>query len=154
MNNELFSFEVDSIPKGKPAWNRSTGSYKARKRAEPWLWAVRQAALSEALRIDFEPLQGNVPLVLEVTYWLPRPKSHFGTGKNSGVLKKSAPEFPVAKPDLTNLTKGLEDVLADWPRGAKPCVYSGDQQIVDHLTCKRFADGRSPGATVKIYRCI
>ncbi len=152
---KTFVFEVVGVvPMGKPAWNRSRSSHRARKRSDPWLRSVRHAAAREAAGGPTPVFSADVPLVLEVTYWLPRPKSHFGTGRNAGVLKASAPAFPLAKPDLTNLTKGLEDVLADWPRGAKALVYPGDQQIVDHLTCKRFADGHPVGATVRIYPCL
>jgi Holliday junction resolvase RusA-like endonuclease len=135
----------------KPAWNRSRSSSKARRRASPWFKRVRAAALAEVLDGPFPVFTVGQPLVLEVTYWLERPASHYRTGKFAGELKRAAPAFPTSKPDLTNLTKGLEDVLADWPHGSFALVYQGDQQIVDHVTRKRWAtsDDR-PGARVLV----
>ena len=51
------------------------------------------------------------PLRVDVTFFFSRPKSHFGTGKNAGVLKESAPEWHIAKPDRDNCDKQVLDAL-------------------------------------------
>ncbi len=145
-----FRFRVEGLPKAKPAFNKSKSSSKARREALPWFRTVRRSALLEANTQALPVFEMGVPLVLEVTFWLKRPVSHFRTGKFAGMLKDSAPEFPTPKPDLTNLIKGLEDVLADWPKGSPALVYHGDQQIVDHVTRKRYADDCEPGAEVLV----
>ncbi len=38
-----------------------------------------------------------------------RPKAHFGSGRNSGLLKSSAPEFPTVKPDLDKILRATWD---------------------------------------------
>ena len=48
-------------------------------------------------------LNGNI--LLFVTYYMPRPKKHYRTGKFSNVLKKDAPEYHKIKPDIDNLIK-------------------------------------------------
>ena len=40
-----------------------------------------------------------------------RPKSHYGTGRNSGNLKRSAPYWRTSLPDLDKLQRALGDAL-------------------------------------------
>ena len=76
-----------------------------------------------------EPLTG--PVSIRMTFFVQRPKSHFGTGKNSGKLKPSAPEFPEKKPDLDNYEKFASDCL-------NGICWKDDSQIVDSMTRKRY----------------
>ena len=63
------------------------------------------------------------PLELKATFVMPRPKGHYGTGKNSGLLKASAPEYHTKKPDLDNLIKFIKDCLNSE-------IYHDDSAIV------------------------
>lgn len=87
----------------------------------------------------FEPLQG--PLSAEFEFWVPRPKSHFGTGRNADRLKPSAPLFPTKKPDIDNLEKFALDCL-------NALAFVDDQQIVQTHSCKLWSPKRLPGMTV------
>ena len=40
-----------------------------------------------------------------------RPKSHYGTGRNVGVVKASAPYYKASAPDLDKLQRALGDAL-------------------------------------------
>ena len=60
-------------------------------------------------KYDGNPLQGA--LSLSVSFRMPRPKAHYGTGKNSSKLKLSAPRHHTKKPDLDNLVKFVKDCL-------------------------------------------
>ncbi len=51
------------------------------------------------------------PIALTVLFFLSRPKGHYGTGKNTGQLKSSAPLWAAKRPDLDNLTKFILDSL-------------------------------------------
>ncbi len=66
------------------------------------------------------------PVELRVIFYLERPKSHW---KKSGGLTKSAPPFPLGKPDADNLLKPLMDGLTDagvWKDdGQAVCVFVG-----------------------------
>lgn len=53
----------------------------------------------------------DCPLRVDLHFYFPRPKSHFGTGKNSGTLKSSAPFHYTSKPDRDNLDKLVLDAL-------------------------------------------
>ena len=76
------------------------------KRSRPWENQISGVALE---RWDRPPLDGE--LAIKMVFYFPRPKSHFGTGKNSSKLKASAPAHHTTKPDLTKLIRAVEDAL-------------------------------------------
>ena len=55
------------------------------------------------------PLEG--PLRVRCLFYMPRPKSHFGTGKNAGVLKTNAPQHHTGRLDVDNMLKFCLDAL-------------------------------------------
>ena len=55
------------------------------------------------------PLDGPITLILVCVY--PRPGSHFGTGRNAGVLKETAPFWHDQTPDWDNVGKFVGDAL-------------------------------------------
>lgn len=77
------------------------------------------------------PLDG--PLKLGITFYMPRPKSHYGSGRNVNIVKLSAPPFPTSMPDLTKLTRAVEDAMTG-------IVYRDDAQIVVQMILKRYAE--------------
>lgn len=48
---------------------------------------------------------------LTITFIMPRPKAHYGTGRNAGKLKDSAPTYHISRPDLDNMVKFICDAL-------------------------------------------
>lgn len=76
----------------------------------------------------------NGPLHMACEFFLKRPSSHFGSGKNSGCLKPSAPQYPIGKPDCDNLVKFVMDVM-------NRCgAWNDDAQVVTVQARKRFTD--------------
>lgn len=73
------------------------------------------------------------PLIVEMTFFKRRPKSHYGTGANEHVLKDSAPLYPKASPDLLKLTRPVEDALTG-------IVWVDDGQSVDLVLRERYCD--------------
>jgi Holliday junction resolvase RusA-like endonuclease len=72
--------------------------------------------------------QYNLPLIdgpisINLTFVMPRPKAHFGTGRNAGGLKTSAPKYHTKKPDIDNLVKFVFDCL-------NGIVWVDDAQII------------------------
>ena len=55
------------------------------------------------------PLKGCI--YLKVEFYMPRPKSHFRTGKYSNLLKADAPSLHSSKCDLDNLVKMICDTI-------------------------------------------
>ena len=88
-----------------------------------------------------ERLEG--PLCVNMAFFLPRPKGHYGTGKNSGVLKASAPIYPVSKPDRDNLEKFASDCL-------NGLAWRDDSQIVDGRCRKLYEDHIGPRTEITI----
>jgi Holliday junction resolvase RusA-like endonuclease len=73
------------------------------------------------------------PLEIELHFFLPRPKGHFGTGRNAGVVKASAPAFPIVKPDVDKLSRAILDGLTGQ-------LYRDDALIVRKYASKRYGE--------------
>jgi Holliday junction resolvase RusA-like endonuclease len=98
----------------------------------------RLVAKTAQLHAPRKPLEG--PLSLVVEFIMPRPKSHYGTGSNSGKVKARAPQYPIGKPDTTKLLRSTEDALAG--------LWHDDAQVVEQRVAKYYGD--SPGALVVV----
>jgi len=93
---------------------------------------------------------GNRPPVtcairLDVTFFLPRPKSHYGTGSNSNKLKESAPTWHTQRPDATKLLRCVEDALTGL-------VWRDDAQIVWQRATKGWDD--RPRAIIEVQEVV
>jgi len=88
------------------------------------------------------------PIYVNMTFYFARPKSHFGTGKNANVLKKSAPNYHIVKPDNDNLEKAVWDCLS---HKSGIGLWQDDCQIVKNLTIKKYADDGNAGLGISIY---
>jgi Holliday junction resolvase RusA-like endonuclease len=99
----------------------------ANKKTKPWQAQVAMFA-SQAYQgplLDF-------PLMVSMVFFRLRPKGHFGTGKNEGVLKKNAPIAPAVMPDLLKWTRAVEDALTK-------VVWTDDARIVVEPLQKVYA---------------
>jgi Holliday junction resolvase RusA-like endonuclease len=83
------------------------------------------------------------PFMFVMTFFFPRPQGHYGTGRNAGKVKPSAPKRPTGRPDLTKLTRAAEDALAG-------VIWTNDSQVVDQTVSKQYGD--RPGVSVAILR--
>ena len=72
------------------------------------------------------------PLALEIWFHIKRPKGHFGTGKNAGVLKPSAPKYPNKKPDIDNMLKFYMDCM-------NTVIFHDDSAIITVNAHKRYS---------------
>jgi Holliday junction resolvase RusA-like endonuclease len=112
----------------------------------PWRDAVKYAAL-EARNTPGRPhhitFEGAVSV--GIVFGLPRPKGHYGTGRNAGVVKASAPVWPAVKPDLDKLTRSTLDALREAG------VYRDDARVVRLDVTKAYcSDAELPGATIVV----
>ena len=102
----------------------------------------RQLVTFAAVQRKCQPLIGDIAMTAE--YIMSRPKSHFGTGKNAGKLKPSAPYWVGVKPDLSKIQRSTEDALTK-------VAYTDDARIVSLVTFKRYAAvGELPGAVLTV----
>lgn len=112
-------------------------------RTKPWKQTVKHAALA-AMALDGWAMTHG-PVSVTVTFYLPRPKGHYGTGRNAHLLKPSAPDYPTTKPDGDKLVRSLFDALGEAG------VWKDDAQVVNHEACKAYAGyGRPPGARAEV----
>ena len=87
------------------------------KKSKNWMAEVRAAA---AGAFSGELLTG--PIELTCAFYFARPTSHYGTGRNSGKLKPSAPIDHTQKPDLSKITRAVEDAMTK-------VIWRDDSQI-------------------------
>ena len=71
----------------------------------------------------------DCPLEVDMRFYFSHPKSHFGTGKNSNVLKASTPKLHIKRPDLDNCTKYILDSLNK--------VFWRDDSIICHIEASK-----------------
>jgi crossover junction endodeoxyribonuclease RusA len=107
---------------------------------DEWQRQVESAAKTACF--GQEPIDG--PCVVQMTFSLPRPASHFGTGRNAEVLKPGAPEYPVGHGcgDLDKLVRAVGDALTG-------VVYVDDALIVNLHAWKRYG---APGVQITVSR--
>jgi Holliday junction resolvase RusA-like endonuclease len=113
---------------GKPVQKGSKKGFVVGKRAiiaddnseklRQWYGAVTSAA---AQAMGDRPLFTG-PIRLSILFCFHRPKGHYGTGRNAGVLKDSSPRHHIKKPDLDKLVRTIQDALSST-------VYKDDSQV-------------------------
>ena len=114
------------------------------KRVKPWRADVVNAARN-TVDPDWKPLTG--PVWVSFSFTFPRPKSHYGTGKNSDKLKPSAPTFVTSRQwgDADKLVRSSADALVTAG------LIADDSLIVSLLASKTYAvDREPPGAYIQI----
>lgn len=140
-------FTVHGIP-GAQGSKRHVGHgvmVESSKKVRPWRSDVKAAAEQAMLRRDWETVTG--PVRVQVTFMFARPKSHYRTGRNAGLLRDNAPALPTSRAigDNDKLQRSTFDALV--AAGA----IADDSLIVDVLSAKRWAlAGVFPGAAIEI----
>ena len=87
----------------------------------------------------------SIPRSFPSTFRLPRPKGHYGTGRNAGLLKPSAPWYPAGRPDLDKLLRSTLDALGEAG------IWGDDAQVVTIAASKHYtSDYEPPGATIRV----
>lgn len=132
------SFTVPGIP--APQGSKTRTRYGVREdnpATRPWRAAVAWEATA-AMQMR-EWLTG--PLGLEVSFYFPRPKNHFGTGSKANTLKPAAPEWHASKPDADKLVRAIGDSLTG-------IVARDDSLIARVLVEKLYGASR---AEIRVY---
>lgn len=95
-------------------------------KAKSWKALVALAAQEAGVTLVADPVE------VTMTFWLPRPKGHFGSGKNAAFLKPSAPHYHTVRPDVLKLARSTEDALTGiaWNDDAgTPLLHLGKRYI-------------------------
>lgn len=119
------------------------------RRLRPWRDNVRTAAATALGDWERPRFARGVPVALAATFTFARPASHFGTGRNAGVLKGGAPEYVTTTPDVDKLLRSL-DSLTDAG------VWDDDRQVTFVRACKVYTGATHtdaldvPGAVIRV----
>lgn len=81
------------------------------------------------------------PVQVFVSFEFPRPKGHYGTGRNAGKLRDWAPYWHTSKPDADKLLRATLDALTG-------IAWRDDAQVAMAQCKKRY--GERPGTTIVI----
>lgn len=79
-------------------------------------------------------------LAVTLRFYTARNVGHFGTGRNAGLLKDSAPAKPAKRPDVDKWSRQVLDAMTG-------VVYADDGQVVSLLAVKEYAEGDDPPRT-------
>jgi Holliday junction resolvase RusA-like endonuclease len=141
-------FHGEPAPQGSKQVSRWGGLREVSKKIQPWRASIQYAS---AAQYKGDPIAE--PVALDVTFVLPRGKSHYGTGRNAEKLKGSAPRHHTKTPDLDKLCRALCDGLTVKCGGN---VLIDDSCVVELKSAKRYQkDASEPvGAlcTIRIMR--
>jgi crossover junction endodeoxyribonuclease RusA len=115
----------------------------------------REAVAGSAERnLDDRLADYGQPIGVEVTLTIERPAGHYGTGRNSTIVKASAPAYPTAlrTGDVDKLARTILDALEDAG------ILDNDAQVVELIARKAWTDDPAtsdalyaPGAIVRLY---
>jgi Holliday junction resolvase RusA-like endonuclease len=144
MTRTSFSFFVPGLAKPggskRGFHNRHTGKIIILddcKENKNW----RSDVKSHFLKAECQNL-GREPIILFLEFHFPRPKSHYGTGRNQDRLKPGAPVYHAQKPDTTKLVRAVEDALTGlgWHDDAQICAQ--------HCEKSWCSEGQVPGCRI------
>lgn len=111
------SFVVHDV--GVPQGSKTPWGTEANEKLAPWRKLVGQ---------EGRQAWGNRPptheaIALNIIFIFPRPKHHYGTGKNAAVIKPGSPDWVTRTPDLDKLCRAIGDALTG-------VIWHDDSQIV------------------------
>ena len=117
---------------GKPlVITRDAGKYTKR-------W---QATVSSFALQAYRGIPTTEPVYLKAVFVMPYRKDNYGTGRNAGVLKATAPHYHISRPDRGKLVRALEDALTG-------IIWRDDSQVCLALVEKIY--GERPGVKLEI----
>ena len=114
----------------------------AGERNRNWKAAVAAEAHNAKVAQKWITSPPGVALSCEMVFLMPRPKGHYRTGKNAGLLREGAPTSPTTMPDTLKLARSTEDACTG-------IVWADDAQTVHLTLIKRYAMAHeSPGCEI------
>jgi len=101
-------------------------------------WRQDVAAAAHKARPDGWDI--HAPVELHCEFVLPRPKYHYGEGRNSHRIKDSSPRHLTTRPDTDKLTRAIGDSISVDTH----ILLHDDSQIVSIISHKRYANQDEP----------
>ena len=133
MTTHSFTFQVIGLPAPQGS-KRHVGRgimVESSKAVQPWRQDVKYAA-ERSLPSDWDP---SKPMAVSVVFRFKRPQGHYGTGRNAGQLKASAPSHAVSARlgDIEKLARAVSDALSG-------VAFKDDSQVVEMRLEKAYDD--------------
>jgi Holliday junction resolvase RusA-like endonuclease len=100
-------------------------------RAGAWATSIAQSVGEAMAETGMAMIPKGVPVIIEMVFYRPRNQGDYGTGRNAGVLKASAPALPAVKPDVDKQVRLVLDAL-------KTVAWHDDGQVVGAPAFKDF----------------
>lgn len=139
MKTKLFEVFVMGTPKPQPRARSAKGLIGVYNPSTADGWKTMIVAQLKPF-IPGRPIKQAVSLDLD--FFFRRPKSHYGTGKNSELLKASAPVYFTNHYDTDNLAKVVMDVMPQIG------ILYDDAFVVDGRTTKSW--GEPSGVNIRL----
>ena len=136
-------------PQGSKVSTRFGGMREASQFVMPWRNQIVSACIEQQIN-NGEIIEQPVEIFIDFLFH--RPQGHYGTGKNEGNLKPSAPQYPTTRTtgDIDKLCRSTLDGLS-IPSGG---ILLRDDSLVVNLRAKKsFATkGGFQGAFIHIWK--
>lgn len=113
----------------------------ASDKTKPWMNTVQFFARQHCQDNNINTLLEG-PVSLTMSFKILRPKNHYRTGKNAGMLRDDAQKYCTVKPDLTKLERSTEDALTG-------IIWRDDSQVAKKNTQKIYVE-KDPGVEIAI----
>jgi Holliday junction resolvase RusA-like endonuclease len=85
------------------------------------------------------------PVLIQLDFHFDRPKGHYGTGRNAGNVRPTAPVAPGVKPDLDKLVRAALDALTG-------VVFKDDALVVSLVAAKIYVTSDTrPGLYCRVF---
>lgn len=124
------------VVKGRAITTATNGA-----KQKPWASSISYTAM-QFMQFT-KPVLG--PISLAVTFFMPRPKGHYGSGKNNASVKASAPQCHITKPDLDKLVRCVKDALTG-------VVWKDDSQVclIEYASKEYETATKCPGVEIEV----
>lgn len=149
MIRQLFVFVPGQpLPQGskRPVRNKYSGKLSVidnNPHLKEWRFAVAAYAKAAMGEASFPTIECAV--AVDITFVMPRPRGHYGMGRNAERLLPSAPDYHTKAPDLDKLQRAILDGFTDAG------VWLDDSQVVKITAWKRYGTwGEPTGAAVRV----
>ena len=142
----MIAVDVYGIPRpqGSLSLFRSKDGREVAKYGQPVIeW---RALVTTAVRAAWPGPMLEGAVMVSVVFEMPRPLGHFGSGRNAGTLKPSAPPYPANGSDLDKLVRAIGDGITD-----AGTVWRDDSQVCRLVASKIYVPvGSVPGCSIRI----
>ena len=111
----ILTFSVNGTPDAQGS-KRHVGNgvmVESSAKVKPWRSDVKAAAEEACKKVAWPRVEG--PVLVSITFWFARPKSHYRTGRHAHLLKPTSPAYPIGRNlgDIDKLLRSSFDAIKE-----------------------------------------